>query len=303
MPLLTSGDRSVLIETFRALGRIGDPIGGRAAAAFVNAAASRSASSGSRRSARSAASTCPAVADTLLDLLSIRARRSRARPALGRDARSGELSWRCSRASIRTALERRARAGHHPRHAARSTTGAAAARALLADADQRVIPFVLAALVKLKAPKATADPVRAPQGDDPIVRAAAATGLGELKPPDGPQALADAYQAGRARSTVCRARGRWRRSRSTAPRRRCRCSQSAFADKDWAVRVRAAQMLKRLDPSRRRRLPIARFARRRPPSPPRCTRPPLDRPAGVDPGYIDTDRGTIQIEWPCSTRR
>ena len=45
---------------------------------------------------------------------------------------------------------------------------------MLGDADQRVIPSVLAALVKLKAPTAAAMLLERLKADDPVVRAAAA---------------------------------------------------------------------------------------------------------------------------------
>src|SRR5262249_22631047 len=59
--------------------------------------------------------------------------------------------------------------------------------AMLADEDQRVVPSVLAALVALKAPNAADVVIERLKADDPAVRAAAANGVGELKPPAGAQ--------------------------------------------------------------------------------------------------------------------
>jgi HEAT repeat protein len=72
---------------------------------------------------------------------------------------------------------------------------------MLNDADQRVVPFALASLTKLKAPNAATILLERLKADDPVVRAAAATGLGDLKPPAGAQALEDAYRFGVRDST------------------------------------------------------------------------------------------------------
>src|SRR5205807_1902943 len=63
-----------------------------------------------------------------------------------------------------------------------SDVGLPRLEAMLGDSDQRVIPSMLEAMVKIKAPKAAAILLEKLKADDPVVRAAAATGLGELKP-------------------------------------------------------------------------------------------------------------------------
>ena len=50
--------------------------------------------------------------------------------------------------------------------------------------------------MKLKAPTAAAILLERLKADDPVVRAAAAAGLGELKPANGAAALAEAYTFG-----------------------------------------------------------------------------------------------------------
>ncbi len=67
---------------------------------------------------------------------------------------------------------------------------------MLNDSDQRVVPAVLASLAKLRAPNAPAVMIQRLQADDPAVRAAAAAAVAELKPADGAQALAAAYELG-----------------------------------------------------------------------------------------------------------
>ena len=72
---------------------------------------------------------------------------------------------------------------------------------MLNDVDQRVMPFALASLVKLKAPNAAAVALDKLKADDFVVRAAAAAGVGDLKPPNGAAALADAYRLGQRDGT------------------------------------------------------------------------------------------------------
>ena len=70
----------------------------------------------------------------------------------------------------------------------------------------------------------------------------------------------------------------------------------ALADKDWAVRVKAALLLKQLDPAS-----AADVDRQMRPAPTRATAEQYQSPRLGDPpvstqAFIDTDRGTIQIE-------
>jgi len=297
MPLLTSGDRSVLIETVRALGRIGDRSAAEPLLRLVNAAAT---DPFVRLEAVGAIGSLdvPAVADTLLDLLSDPSpaiRGAALRSVATRDPEnfmavlSGldpDTHWSV-RAALATIL-------------GTLTVDAALPRLepLLADADQRVIPFALAALVKLKAPKATAILFERLKADDPIVRAAAATGLAELKPANGPAALVDAYQAGvndatyAARAAVLAALEKYGAAAALP------VLQSALADKEWAVRVRAAQIIKRLDPNRIGGDIDASIR----PAPTTVAAEVYSDANRTDPqvstqAYIDTDRGTIQIEF------
>ena len=90
--------------------------------------------------------------------------------------------------------------------------------------------------------------------DDPIVRAAAALRLATCAPAAGAAALSGCVPHGRARRHLRRARGDPRRSGEVrAAERREPTLMAALADKDWAVRVRAASLLKTLDPARRHR--------------------------------------------------
>ena len=72
-----------------------------------------------------------------------------------------------------------------------------------------------------------------------------------------------------------------------------RCSTSALADRDWAVRVRAAELLKRLDPA----ADVSSMRPAPPPSVPELAA--LDTfvaPPYSPVAYIDTSKGMIQFE-------
>ena len=163
---------------------------------------------------------------------------------------------------------------------------------MLDDADRRVVPAALSALVGLGAPEAGTVLLEHLDDDDVVVRKTAATLLGVVKPPNAIDALAAAYAAATddpeylARAAIVDAAGA-----IGGPAGR-EILTAALDDRDWAVRIRAAQRLEKLVPG------TDHGARIRP------------APAGgtdygarelVDPSvsphvYIDTARGTIQIE-------
>jgi cyclophilin family peptidyl-prolyl cis-trans isomerase len=134
------------------------------------------------------------------------------------------------------------------------------------------------------------------KADDFAVRAAAAAAVGDLMPPNGAAALADAYRFGlrdstyTARAAALAALVKYGAAAATPVLR------SAFADKDWAVRVRAVMLLKQLDPAA-----AADADAQIRPAP--TTAPPetytaarLVSPAFSTQVYLETDRGLIQIE-------
>jgi cyclophilin family peptidyl-prolyl cis-trans isomerase len=167
---------------------------------------------------------------------------------------------------------------------------------MLNDSDQRVLPAVFASLVKLKAPNASTVLFEHLKADDAVVRAAAATGLGELKPPGTAVALAEAYDFGQrdpnygARAAALAALAKYDPASAIPVLKR------AFTDKDWAVRVRAAMLLKQIDAAAGadadaliRPAPTTVAADL-------YTSPKLVSPPVSTQVYLDTDRGTIQIE-------
>jgi HEAT repeat protein/cyclophilin family peptidyl-prolyl cis-trans isomerase len=301
MPLLSSGDHAVLIEAIRALGRIGDE---SAAAPLQKIIRDPKADPIVRLEAVSAiggvrglgGATPSGVNDDLLDLLAdpspqIRAAALRSTAALDPDnfvlVLSGldpDPQW-----SVRAALA--ALLGTLKPEAALPRLAA-----MLNDQDQRVIPSVLASLAKLKPSNAPAILLERLKADDPVVRAAAADGVGELKPANGAQSLAEAYQVGQrdatytARTAALGALTKYGAA-AAAP-----VLTAALADKDWAVRVRAAMLLRASDPA----AGADADARIRPA--PTTAAPDLYQAARItNPSvstqiYIETDRGTIQIE-------
>ena len=296
-PLLSSGDRNVLIETIGALGAIGDPASAAPIVKFVEAAdtdphvrlAAIAALGGMRANAG-------AVTDTLLDLMTdplpaIRSAALRAAAALDPDnfvtILSGldpdpQWSVRATLASTLATL--------------RPEIGLPRLHQMLGDGDQRVIPAVLAALVALKAPDAPAILLDHLAADDPAVRAAAANGVGELKPANGEAALGEAVKRGQGdatyigRTAALAALAKYGAASATPLLR------SALTDKDWAVRVRAVQLLRQLDPSAGADLdmqirPAPTMVSLDTYQAARLVSPPVSTQI-----YIDTDRGTIQVE-------
>jgi cyclophilin family peptidyl-prolyl cis-trans isomerase len=157
-----------------------------------------------------------------------------------------------------------------------------------------VVAAVLTSLVKIGAPNAGDILLDHLKVDDPVVRAAAASGIGELRLPAGAQALPAAYQFGlRDASYVARAAAIEAFSKYGISVSRS-LLDAALADKDWAVRVRAAALLKQGEPT-------ANVDDRIRPAPTRMSAegyqsPTLTNPTVSTQAFIDTDRGTIQIE-------
>ena len=166
--------------------------------------------------------------------------------------------------------------------------------AMLKDEDVRVLPPVIAALVKIKAPGLDQVLVQLLAHPDFVVRGAAATGLGALKPAGGDKALVDAFHAA-ARDDAYGARtAALDALMKYGPDVAAPALREALADKDWAVRVHAAALIAPLEPST---------------DPQAAIRP---APTGHDvafyqaydllvpsfsaQAYIETEKGTIQVE-------
>ncbi len=166
--------------------------------------------------------------------------------------------------------------------------------AMLKDQDLRVIPAVLAALVKIKAPKIEGTLLEWLKHDDVVVRAAAASGLGEVKPAGGDRALVEAFHAA-ARDEAYGARtASLDALLKYGPEVARAALREALADKDWAVRVHAAARLERIESTTDTAAAIRPAPTNRPPS--FYESPDLVSPTVSPHVYIDTERGTIEIE-------
>ncbi len=294
--LLSSGDRSVLIETIRALGRIGDRAAVPPLMKFITEA-----NTDPQVRLEAVASIGglhdPSTGDTLIDLLAdpaptVRIAALRSLAALDRDDFVTILSgldpdpnWTV-RAGLANVL------GSLP-----PGTGLARVNQMLSDDDQRVIPAVLSALVALHDPHAADILLDRLKAEDPAVRAAAAAGVGELKPARGAQALADAFKTGERDSTYAARAAALAAIVKYGAADAAPLLRTALADKDWAVRVRAAMLLTQLEPAS-----AADVAAQIRPAPTRL--PPdgyaavqLANPSVSTQVYVETDRGTIQIEF------
>jgi cyclophilin family peptidyl-prolyl cis-trans isomerase len=165
---------------------------------------------------------------------------------------------------------------------------------MIQDSDQRVVPAVLASLTKLRAPEAATVLLDRLKAEDPVVRAAAATAIGELKPDGAVAALTEAYQRGIPDATYVARASALTALATFGPTDAVPVLTSALQDKDWAVRLRAAGLLKQLDPQSDADIRIR-------PAPSvfasdiyraeRLVNPPVSPQV-----FIEMDRGTIQLE-------
>jgi HEAT repeat protein/cyclophilin family peptidyl-prolyl cis-trans isomerase len=293
VPLVDGSDRAVAVEAIRALGRIGDPAG---APPLLKVVAAAKADPHLRLEAVTSIGGIKSdgVIDLLLDVVSdarppIRAAAIRSLAQLDQENFVTVLSgldpdphW-----TVRSALA--AVLGTLP-----AEIGLPRLQAMRDDADQRVIPAVLTSLAALGAPDAVNLLSERLKGGDAVVRAAAAAALGRLKAPAGPALLAEAYRTGRkdatyvARGAALTALAEYGAEAATP------ALNEALSDSDWAVRVRAAALLERLDPSSGAALKIRPAPTGRPESAYEAARllsPPVSTHV-----FLDTDRGTIQIE-------
>jgi cyclophilin family peptidyl-prolyl cis-trans isomerase/HEAT repeat protein len=164
---------------------------------------------------------------------------------------------------------------------------------MLTDTDKRVLPAVLEALVKIGAGNARQAALDHLTNDDPVVRAAAARGLATLKAQGVTAALTTALETSRRDGSYVARTAILEALTTLDPPAAQPQLVAALADRDWALRVRAAELLRKLNPA-------ADVSSMRPAPAP--TVPELAAVDGfvappVSPSaYIDTDKGTIQVE-------
>lgn len=166
---------------------------------------------------------------------------------------------------------------------------------LLQDSDQRVLPAVLRAMARAKMPGLTQEVIQRLSSDDAGVRAAAATVAGEQKLVEARQAVEAALA--RTGSDPAQADGRWTLltalgeidPAAAEPRMR-----AALADGDWSVRLRAARWLEARHPGESLAAAIRPAPSRHPLD--YYNAPHLTAPAVSPIAYIDTRRGTIDVQ-------
>jgi cyclophilin family peptidyl-prolyl cis-trans isomerase/HEAT repeat protein len=171
--------------------------------------------------------------------------------------------------------------------------GQAALTNMLRDADQRVIPAVLDGLAKTGASNAIAELTSRLQSDDPVVRAAAARGLATLKAPNVSAALLEALKRSHGDGLYV-ARTATLDALAVLDANAAKPAlTAALTDRDWAVRVRAAEILRRLDST----VDVSSMRPAPAPAVPELTT--LDAfiaPPYSPVAYIDTAKGTVQFE-------
>jgi cyclophilin family peptidyl-prolyl cis-trans isomerase/HEAT repeat protein len=166
--------------------------------------------------------------------------------------------------------------------------------AMLHDRDQRVVPSVLTALVRVKATGAEPVLLEHLKAEDFAVRAAAAAGLGDLQAAAAAPALVAAFAAAQRDNTyVARAAVMGALAKLGAEPARPVLNE-ALQDRDWAVRVRAAALMRELGVTE----PVTETIR---PAPAERSLTAADWKFAVAPrfsphAFIETDRGTIELE-------
>ena len=165
--------------------------------------------------------------------------------------------------------------------------------AMLHDSDQRVIPAVLNALVALGAKNAEAALLERAESEDAVVRVTVANGLARLKSSPGVAALVKAYERADKDPTYIARAAVLAALVELDPEAAKPLLTRALGDRDWALRVRAAALLTKLDPgvdlSAMRPAPAAPLTELNELTP--MINPPISPMA-----YIDTEKGMIQIE-------
>jgi cyclophilin family peptidyl-prolyl cis-trans isomerase/HEAT repeat protein len=161
---------------------------------------------------------------------------------------------------------------------------------MLQDTDRRVVPAVLGALASTKASGADRLLLERLKAPDVVIRGAAATALGDLKATSAVQPLVEAYRSGAsdpeyvARASVLSALAK------IDPAAARPILMEALKDRDWAVRIRAAELLGQQKVTE---LPVRPAA-----AAPANTREfqTVVAPRYSPHAYIETEKGKIEIE-------
>jgi cyclophilin family peptidyl-prolyl cis-trans isomerase/HEAT repeat protein len=163
-------------------------------------------------------------------------------------------------------------------------------KVLLQDREARLLPAVFTALVASKVPEAESLVMPHLKADDFTIRAAAAGAVADLKAASAVPALAAAYTASVGDSTYVARAAILSALARIDPTAAQPLLQEALRDRDWAVRVRAATLIKEATvESTIRPAPAGRMIGE-------DEWKWLIAPPFTPHAYIETDRGVLQIE-------
>jgi cyclophilin family peptidyl-prolyl cis-trans isomerase/HEAT repeat protein len=170
--------------------------------------------------------------------------------------------------------------------------GAARLVSMLQDRDPRVVPPVLRALAAARAPGLEGILTERLKADDFVVRATAAAGLADIKAAAAVPALIEAYRATAGDSTYVPRGAILTALGALDPAAARPVLEEALHDRDWAVRVKAATLLRdqgvtdtamAIRPAPVRSIDEAEW---------RALLTPRFSPHA----FVETDKGTIEIE-------
>ena len=236
-------DRGLAVESVRALRRIGDA---QAAPALLALAGDGRSEPSLRLEALEALGSMPAssgIGDALLDLLSERDAnvRGAAFLALAQLDPDAFLSAIAGLEPDGDWTVRAAQAEAIGRLPADRALPALLGR--LTDPDQRVVAPVLKALASTRSPEVLAALMAGLKAEDLVVRAEAARGLGAIKATSAVRALADAVEAWKGDPQYVARVAALEALALIDPVAAAPILRAGLGDRDWAVRVRVAELL------------------------------------------------------------
>jgi cyclophilin family peptidyl-prolyl cis-trans isomerase len=182
---------------------------------------------------------------------------------------------------------------------------------MLQDKDQRVIPAVLTALAATGSAAAAPALTNRLTSEDAVVRMAAANGLAKLKAKDSVPAVVAALAASQADGTYVARAALLNALTVLDPTQARAVLTTALEDKDWAIRLRAAELLRGLaagETATASQPPVDAGGAASPAAYAAATPAPaplvpelanleaLLTPTFTPTAYIDTEAGMIQIE-------
>jgi HEAT repeat protein/cyclophilin family peptidyl-prolyl cis-trans isomerase len=166
---------------------------------------------------------------------------------------------------------------------------------MLVDDDRRVVPAVLTALAQFKdAPELEKTLVDHLKDPDVVVRMTAARLLGELKAERHAPALAGAYRAWSGDTTYLARAAALGALAASSRSQAVPVLKEACADREWAVRLRALELLRGIDAASASPAAVRPAPAQPPPVP--YTSNELIAPPFSPHLYVETAKGTVEIE-------